>query len=96
MSDEQQSDPTPSAEANPARFEKALTELEQLVEQLESGDLSLEDCLAQFERGVALARECRESLTAAEQKIQILLQREGEGEHLADFQADADSDSDSS
>ncbi len=90
MTDEQPSDETPSAEANPARFEEALAELEQLVEQLERGDLTLEQSLAQFERGVGLARECRESLSAAEQKVQILLERAGEGEQLADFEAGAD------
>ena len=92
MSEDQSSDSGSSdseGQANPARFEEALAELEQLVENLEGGDLSLEDSLAQFERGVSLARECRESLAAAEQKVQILLDREGNGE-LADFDPDAD------
>ncbi|MEX0607501.1 MAG: exodeoxyribonuclease VII small subunit [Halofilum sp. (in: g-proteobacteria)] len=89
----------PASDANPARFEESLAELEQLVEQLERGDLTLEESLAQFERGVGLARECRESLSAAEQKVQVLLERAGEGEQLADFdtggdeQADRDADS---
>lgn len=90
MTDEQQPDQAPPAAANPARFEEALAELEQLVEQLERGDLTLEQSLAQFERGVGLARECRESLSAAEQKVQILLERAGEGEQLADFDTGAD------
>lgn len=75
-------------QASPARFEQALAELEQLVEQLESGDLTLEDSLTQFERGVGLARECRESLQAAEQKVQILLEQEG-GDTLTDYDSDA-------
>lgn len=73
--------------ASPARFEQALAELEQLVEQLESGDLTLEESLTQFERGVGLARECRESLQAAEHKVQILLDQEG-GEALTDYEPD--------
>jgi exodeoxyribonuclease VII small subunit len=56
-------------------FEKALEELEATVEKLEHGDLSLEDALQQFERGVALARVCQASLKQAEQKVEILLQR---------------------
>lgn len=93
MSKDDSNDTPPSGEqqgqANPARFEEALAELEQLVENLEGGDLSLEDSLSQFERGVSLARECRDSLAAAEQKVQVLLEREGSGE-LADFDADAE------
>jgi len=77
-------------EAKPARFEEALAELEQLVESLEKGDLSLEESLQQFERGVSLARECRDSLAAAEQKVQILLEKEGESGTLDDFDAEAD------
>jgi exodeoxyribonuclease VII small subunit len=72
--------------ATPARFEQALSELEQLVEQLEGGDLSLEESLERFERGVGLARECRESLEAAEQKVQMLVEQEGSSE-LADYTA---------
>jgi len=74
----------PTQAATPARFEQALAELEQLVEHLESGDLSLEESLTHFERGIGLARECRESLQAAEQKVQILLDQEGNGE-LTDY-----------
>lgn len=75
----------------PARFEESLAELEKLVENLERGDLSLEDSLEQFERGVVLARQCRESLTAAEQKVRVLIEREG-GEELADFDPDTAAD----
>lgn len=56
----------------PARFDEALAELEGLVEHLEQGDLSLEESLTQFERGVSLARQCRDALAAAEQKVQML------------------------
>lgn len=67
-----------------ANFEDSLAELEELVEQLEDGDLSLEDSLAAFEKGVRLARECQDALRAAEQRVQVLMQREG-GEALAPF-----------
>lgn len=67
----------------PARFDEALGELEKLVETLEQGDLSLEDSLAHFERGIGLARECRESLQSAEQQVQMLLQRDA-GEDTGD------------
>ena len=53
-------------------FEQALAELEQLVELMERGDLSLQDSLKSFERGIALTRHCQESLQAAEQKVAML------------------------
>jgi exodeoxyribonuclease VII small subunit len=59
----------------PPDFERALAELEATVDKLEHGELSLEDALAHFERGVALARECQASLKQAEQKVEILLQK---------------------
>jgi exodeoxyribonuclease VII small subunit len=54
-------------------FEAALQELESIVEQLESGDLSLEDCLAAFESGVGLVKYCNQKLTEVESKVQLLL-----------------------
>jgi exodeoxyribonuclease VII small subunit len=54
------------------RFEDALHELEQTVQRLESGDLSLEDSLAAFERGVGLVRSLNERLAAVEQRIEVL------------------------
>jgi exodeoxyribonuclease VII small subunit len=59
----------------PPDFERALGDLEATVDQLEHGDLSLEDALKQFERGVALARDCQAALKQAEQKVEILLQK---------------------
>jgi exodeoxyribonuclease VII small subunit len=59
-------------------FEQALAELEQLVERLERGDLPLEEALKTFERGVALTRHCQTSLKAAQQKVEILLRKNGE------------------
>ena len=53
-------------------FETAVTELEALVEQMESGELTLEETLKQFERGVALTRACQKALKQAEQKVELL------------------------
>ena len=66
-------------------FEKALTELEQLVEKMEQGNLSLETSLKLFERGITLTRSCQKALTEAEQKVQILIRNSGKQE-LADFE----------
>ena len=59
-------------------FEQSLAELEQLVQQMESGDMSLEQSLKAFEKGVKLTRECQKALTEAEQKVQILLEENGQ------------------
>jgi exodeoxyribonuclease VII small subunit len=67
----------PAADAEPLDFERAMAELEQLVEKLEKGDLPLEESLRAFERGVALTRSCQTALRAAEQKVELLLQRPG-------------------
>ncbi len=57
-------------------FEKALADLEKIVEKLEKGDLPLNESLALFEKGVKLARYLREELEKAEKKIEILLKDE--------------------
>lgn len=54
-------------------FESSLNELEQIVLQLEDGDIPLEKSLKLFEDGVKLSRECRERLTQAERRIEVLL-----------------------
>ena len=59
-------------------FEQALAELESLVERLERGDLPLEEALSTFERGVELTRRCQSSLKAAQQRVDILLKRNGQ------------------
>ena len=56
----------------PIHFEKSMTELEEIVMQLEKGELSLEDSLKQFEKGINLARKCQAVLNQAEQKIEML------------------------
>lgn len=59
-------------------FESALTELEEIVASMEHGQLSLDDSLRKFERGVFLTRRCQQALRDAEQKIQILLKEDGD------------------
>ena len=68
-------------------FEKALIELETLVETMEQGDISLEDSLKQFERGVELTRQCQTALKEAEQKVQILIDKSEQAE-LEEFEED--------
>ena len=60
---------------SPPNFEQSLAQLEALVARLETGDLPLDQALASFEQGVRLARECQGALSAAQQKVQVLLQR---------------------
>ncbi|WP_324708288.1 exodeoxyribonuclease VII small subunit [Pseudomonas fragi] len=59
-------------------FEQSLADLQTLVERLENGELSLEDSLTAFEQGIRLTRDCQDALAQAEQKVQILLERDGE------------------
>lgn len=59
-------------------FEKSLDALEKLVEELEHGELPLEQALKQFERGLALTRTCQEALKQAEQKVEMLLEKNGQ------------------
>jgi exodeoxyribonuclease VII small subunit len=76
--------PTPAVNAP---FEATLAQLEELVARLESGELPLDEALRTFEQGVRMTRECQGALTAAQQKVQQLIQR---GEHVVveDFQPD--------
>ena len=64
-------------------FEKALAELESIVEKMEAGELSLDDSLALFEKGVKLAKFLREELGKAEKKVEILL-KNAEGQVQAE------------
>lgn len=59
-------------------FETALKELEQIVEQLEAGDLPLERSLELFEQGVKLSRDCQQRLDEAENRVELLL-KNGDG-----------------
>ena len=69
-----------------ADFEKSLAALEELVRKLEAGELSLEESLKQFERGVQLARTCQDALQQAELKVQQLIQPAGGPAKLVDFE----------
>lgn len=61
-----------------ADFEKSLDALEKLVDELEHGELPLEQALKQFERGLALTRTCQEALTQAERKVETLIEESGQ------------------
>jgi len=53
-------------------FETSMIELEELVSKIEAGNLSLEDSLKEFEKGIKLSRSCQKALTEAEQRVKIL------------------------
>lgn len=84
--------PNETAVEPTADFERSLAELEAIVDKLEHGDLSLDDSLRHFERGVQLTRSCQSALKQAEQKVEILLRRSAaEGDFAAaPFDTDAD------
>ena len=65
-------------------FEESLSELDTIVQSLEQGDLSLENSMALFERGLNLSQLSQVKLQAAEQKVQILLEKNGNAQ-LTDF-----------
>jgi len=67
----------PKKQQSPLNFEIALQELEALVERMEKGEISLEDSLRDFERGIELTRACQKALQEAEQKVQILVEKDG-------------------
>lgn len=71
-------------------LEKALSDLENLVDELESGELPLEKAMKKFEEGIKLTRSCQAALKDAEQKVEVLLQTAGGDEVLEDFTADED------
>ena len=71
----------------PINFEQSLKTLNALVEKMEQGNLSLEDSLQQFEKGVTLIRQCQQALAAAEQKVKILTEKNGEST-LENFETD--------
>jgi len=66
-----------SAERNLAKFEDCLQQLEKIVEQLERGDLPLEQSLKLFEDGMRLSNSCRQELENAEGKVEILIKQSG-------------------
>ncbi len=72
----------------PVNLEKALADLESLVDELESGDLPLEKAMKKFEEGIKLTRSCQAALKEAEQKVEILLKSAGGDEALEAFESD--------
>lgn len=71
-------------------FEKKLKELENIVAKMEGGDLSLDESLKLFEKGVKASRDCQKNLDEAEEKVQILLEVDEDGEAITeDFEAEA-------
>ena len=72
-------------------FEESLSELETIVQNLEQGELSLEDSMTLFERGLNLSQASQEKLKNAEQKIQILLTKNGKNQ-LEPFDREGNSD----
>lgn len=75
---------------NTINLEKALTDLEEIVDELESGDLPLEKAMKKFEDGIKLTRNCQAALKEAEQKVEILLKSAGGDEELEEFEVDDD------
>ena len=69
-------------EEKPRTFEASLEALEQIVHQLESGDLPLEKSLELFEQGIRLSRECQDRLSQAERRIEVLM-RDNQGRTVA-------------
>lgn len=59
-------------------FEQSLAELEKLVVKMESGELALEESLQAFEQGIKLTRQCQNALAQAEQRVQVLLEQNGQ------------------
>lgn len=70
-------------------FEESLNELDTIVQSLEQGDLDLEESMALFERGLTLSKLSQNKLQAAEQKVKILLDKNGE-QQLQDFNLSED------
>ncbi|RDE18328.1 exodeoxyribonuclease VII small subunit [Motiliproteus coralliicola] len=66
-------------------FEASLSELEKLVDQMEQGELTLEQSLQAFEQGIKLTRDCQQRLSQAEQKVQVLIEQNGQIEAV-DFE----------
>ena len=72
---------------NVINFEKTFTELEELVKKMEGGDLSLEESIKYFERGILLTKNCQQALNKAEQKVRILLEKNNKN-NLESFGSD--------
>ena len=81
----------PGSELN---FEKAMSRLEAIVEQMETGKLPLEDLIVRYEEGMNLVKVCQERLTSAEQKIEIIARNSAGKAVVKDFEPAAESSND--
>jgi exodeoxyribonuclease VII small subunit len=80
QTDHQSPEQIPDRIGDPQQFEVSLQALEAVVDQLEAGDLSLEESLAAFERGIRLSASCQKALDDAEQRVRILTERTDDAE----------------
>ena len=65
------------AKDNLKDFEKSLQQLEQIVSKMENGDLGLQDSLSSFEQGIKLAKQCQDTLSEAELRVEQLIEKNG-------------------
>ena len=79
-------------EAANKKFETALEELEQVIEQMDSGELSLEEALAAYEKGVGLAKLCYQRLNEVEKKIELLVKDKDGNIQLTSYAEPGDDD----
>lgn len=78
MSERVKSKSSEAAGSDPVgQFEEAMKELEAIVQKMERGDLKLEESLKVFERGIALAQQCKVSLETAELRVKTLMDKSG-------------------
>jgi exodeoxyribonuclease VII small subunit len=69
-------------------FEQAMADLEALVTRMESGELTLEESLQTFERGIHLTSACQQALTSAEQRVQVLIEQGNGSSEVRPFPVD--------
>jgi len=74
------------------KFEKAMEQLEEIVQNLERGDLPLEDALKAFEEGMKLAKFCSHKLEEAEKKVKLLIEESGDGHTHVPFELEGEQD----
>jgi exodeoxyribonuclease VII small subunit len=79
---------TEEKKAKKFKFEQAIADLESIVTSLDSGEMSLEDMLKEFERGIKLVRDCQKFLATAQKKVETLIAEEGKLE-IKDLESEA-------
>ncbi len=86
-----------STKAKPAgpelNFERAMDRLEKIVDQMESGELSLDDLIVRYEEGMSLVKVCQERLASAEQKIEIIARNSSGKPEVKEFEPAAETNS---